>query len=170
MGNERGNEEREQIENNDKEEAAVAAVSVSALDPEERATFQAEIARQVMQELPLEAKVQLASEAAGQLPRAEQDKLIRGLQALSPEERREIGGLLLPEQRTTNQIWLIIVGSFAFVLTLSVVALCVGVLWRASGEIQTLLTVVTTVAGILAGFVSGRASAGGTSSAGDTSL
>jgi hypothetical protein len=92
----------------------------------------------------------------------EQRELLRGLQALSPEQRKEIAGLLLPEQQTTNWIWLIIVSSFALVLILSVAALCYGVLWNVAGEIQILLTIVTTVAGILAGFVSGRASTGST--------
>jgi hypothetical protein len=149
VGDERGKEHREPDE-----------IPERPLNPVE----EQQIARAVLEQLPTEAKTQLASETAERLPREAQDELIRGLQALSPKERKEIVGLLLPEQRITNWIWLIIVGSFALVMVLSVGALCAGVLWHASGEIQTLLTVVTTVAGILAGFVSGRASTGGTPS------
>jgi hypothetical protein len=104
----------------------------------------------------------LARRLAERMPREAREQFIQGLRDLSPQERKEIVGLLLPEQRTTNQIWLIIVSSFAFVLILSVAALCYGVLWNVAGEIQILLTIVTTVAGILAGFVSGRASTGST--------
>jgi hypothetical protein len=67
-----------------------------------------------------------------------------------------------PTQQITNRIWQVIVWTFAIVLVLSVGALIVAAFWgeRAGTNIQILLTVVTTVAGILAGFVSGRASSG----------
>jgi|SRR5215211_3927507 len=154
----RSNAEREQTETNGIERESVVSESVSYLPAEDKA----EITRMVLEDLPMETKVRIASETAEQLPPEERDKLVRGLQALSPQERKEIVGLLLPEQRTTNWIWLIIVGSFSFVMILSVVALCAAVLWQASGEIQILLTVVTTIAGLLAGFISGRASTGNT--------
>ena len=149
MGDKRSNENnREQI----------VSTTVTTLSDEDRA----DIVEGVLAELPLETKVRIASETAAQLPTEERDKFVRGLQALTPQERKEIVGLFLPEQRTTNWIWLIIVGSFSFVLILSVVALCAAILWQASGEIQILLTVVTTIAGLLAGFISGRASTGNT--------
>jgi hypothetical protein len=56
------------------------------------------------------------------------------------------------------------VGTFAVVFLVSAFTLCGAVLWGVSTNIQTLLTVVTTIAGILAGFISGRASTGETPS------
>ncbi len=55
------------------------------------------------------------------------------------------------------------VGVFALVFVIATLALCVGAL-RSKGDVQTLLTVVTTVAGILAGSISGRVSTGGATS------
>ena len=69
-----------------------------------------------------------------------------------------------PDTRKINRIWLIIVGTFAVVLLVTAFTLCGAVLWGVSSDTQTLLTVVTTIAGILAGFVSGRASTGETPS------
>jgi hypothetical protein len=67
----------------------------------------------------------------------------------------------------TNDIWRWIVKTFAFVLagaTVALVAALVVSFWREVDTtlVQMLLTVFTTVAGILAGFVSGRASTGHT--------
>jgi hypothetical protein len=84
--------------------------------------------------------------------------------SLTSEDQRDVASSLLPTQGVINRIWLIIVGTFAVVFVVSAFTLCGAVLWGVSTNIQTLLTVVTTIAGILAGFISGRASTGETPS------
>ncbi|MDQ5829945.1 MAG: hypothetical protein M3324_08850 [Actinomycetota bacterium] len=84
--------------------------------------------------------------------------------SLTSEDQRDVASSLLPSQGVINRIWLIIVGTFAVVFLVSAFTLCGAVLWGVSTNIQTLLTVVTTIAGILAGFISGRASTGETPS------
>jgi uncharacterized protein YjbI with pentapeptide repeats len=108
-----------------------------------------------------EAMVGLSSEAK------EQAFIEMMSAALSTEEQQGMTremvkrvGLGPPSSRMTDRIWLMIVGSFATVFVLSAVALMVGVLLDRGTELQILLTVVTTVAGVLAGFISGRASTG----------
>src|SRR5918993_497739 len=123
---------------------SVATETIQALPPEEKEN----VAAEAMQSLPPETKKTVATEMA---------------RALSPEDQADLVGRLQgPTQQITNQIWQIIVWTFAIVLVLSVGALIVAAFWteRAGTNIQILLTVVTTVAGILAGFVSGRASSG----------
>jgi hypothetical protein len=92
-----------------------------------------------------------------------QRDVVRQLQLLSEEDRKAIANSLMPTQPVTDWIWKVTVGVFASVFVLATLALCAGALWF-EGDVQTLLTVVTTVAGILAGFISGRASTGGTPS------
>ncbi len=84
--------------------------------------------------------------------------------SLTSEDQRDVASSLLPSQGVINRIWLIIVGTFAVVLLVTAFTLCGAVLWGVSSDTQTLLTVVTTIAGILAGFISGRASTGETPS------
>jgi len=62
-----------------------------------------------------------------------------------------------PSQGTANWIWLIIVSTFAIVLLIAISSF-VAAIFRGPEDIELLLTVVTTIAGILAGFVSGRSS------------
>jgi hypothetical protein len=84
------------------------------------------------------------------------------LQTLSPEERREvIGQVHAPTQRVSDRIWQWVVGAFAIVFVGGSATLVASVFFLEVAQIQVLLTVFTTVAGILAGFISGRASAGG---------
>jgi len=90
------------------------------------------------------------------------------VKTLAPEEQEELAGRLLPDRGVTNRIWLIIVRTFASILIAATVAL-VGAIFVSmfrrvdTALVQILLTVFTTVAGILAGFISGRASTGRTS-------
>jgi type IV secretory pathway VirB2 component (pilin) len=84
--------------------------------------------------------------------------------SLASEDQRDVASSLLPSQGVMNRIWLIIVGTFAVVFLVTAFTLCGAVLWGVSTDTQTLLTVVTTIAGILAGFISGRASTGETPS------
>jgi len=83
---------------------------------------------------------------------------------LPAEDRKDLSSILAPSQPVTDWIWRVIVLAFAFVLVLAVATLCAAILWQPGSDVQTLLTVITTVAGILAGFISGRASVGGTAS------
>jgi hypothetical protein len=71
-----------------------------------------------------------------------------------------------PDQSMTNDIWRWIVRTFSLVLLGAMIALVTAVLvsfWRPvdAAVMQMLLTIFTTTAGILAGFVSGRASMSG---------
>ena len=115
---------------------------VAALSPQARA----DTVKQLKTLNPEEIK-NVTAEAVRSLPRRDQKEFI---------------GRFTPTQIVTDRIWQINVGSFAIVFILSALALFAAAFWSPS-EIQTLLTVVTTVAGVLAGFVSGRASATETS-------
>jgi hypothetical protein len=119
------------------------------------------------------AKKEVALAAVQSLAPAARDDLVKQLQELSPTgvkdlveeaftptQRQSLVRSLLPEQGVTNRIWLIIVGAFAIVFVSAAFALFLAVFLDAA-QIDILLTVVTTVAGILAGFISGRASTGG---------
>ena len=90
------------------------------------------------------------------------------LRTLSPEEQQEvIGQVHGPTQKISDRIWQWVVGAFAIVFVGGSAALVASVFFLPVEQIQVLLTVFTTVAGILAGFISGRASAtGGSRSAG----
>ena len=100
-----------------------------------------EVARAAMQEVPDEGKADVARVAVG---------------ALDPKARDE---LLEPDQKVTNYVWKTIVVTFAFVVCGATAALVAAVFLTVEAEnMQILLTIFTTAAGILAGFVSGRAS------------
>src|SRR5919199_1229778 len=90
------------------------------------------------------------------------------LRTLSPEEQQDvIGEVHGPTQKISDRIWQWVVGAFAIVFVGGSAALVASVFFLPVEQIQVLLTVFTTVAGILAGFISGRASAtGGSRSAG----
>src|SRR5215217_5248433 len=84
------------------------------------------------------------------------------LQTLSPEQQQDvIGQLQGPTQKISDRIWQWVVGAFAIVFVGGSGALVASVFFLPVEQIQVLLTVFTTVAGILAGFISGRASASG---------
>ena len=127
-----------------------------------------------------EAKVEAAVEGIKTLSAQGLADLIKRLEDLPPEQRKpflesaartlpaedqkELSASLAPTQPVTDWIWRVIISVFALVFVLSVLTLCVAILWQPGGDVQTLLTVITTVAGILAGFISGRASTGVTPS------
>ena len=86
-----------------------------------------------------------------------------GVQTMSDDAKGKLINQLAPDQAMTNDIWRWIVRTFAIVLVGAMVALMAAVLvsfWRKvdTAMIQIVLTVFTTTAGILAGFVSGRMS------------
>jgi len=84
------------------------------------------------------------------------------MQTLSPEERQEVVGQVQgPTQKISDRIWQWVVGAFALVFVGGSGTLVASVFFLDVAQIQVLLTVFTTVGGILAGFISGRASASG---------
>jgi hypothetical protein len=84
------------------------------------------------------------------------------LQTLSAEDQEEVLGQVQgPTQKISDRIWQWVVGAFAIVFIGGSGALVAGVFLLTVEQVQVLLTVFTTVAGILAGFISGRASATG---------
>jgi hypothetical protein len=135
-------------------------------EPDQEPTIKKEVAATAVQSLgedAVEAKREIAIEVLRSLDSHTQKDVVRELQLLPAEQRRAIANSLMPTQPVTDWIWKVTVGVFASVFVLATLALCAGALWF-KGDVQTLLTVVTTVAGILAGFISGRASTGGTPS------
>ena len=84
------------------------------------------------------------------------------LQTLSHEERQEVFGQVQgPSQAISDRIWQWVVGAFAIVFIGGSGTLVASVFFLEVAQPQVLLTVFTTVAGILAGFISGRASSTG---------
>jgi hypothetical protein len=131
------------------------------------------------QTLPTEARKEVVAEATRTLPaEVKRDVIARTVQGMSTEDRKDIATRAFhdlsakdrqdiagnPSQRVTDIIWLMTVGTFAAVLLLSAITLLyVSINPPASGtdSIQVILPVFTSIAGILAGFIGGRASAGG---------
>lgn len=114
----------------------------------------------------VEAKHEIATTALQTLGAdavdAKKDIAATALQALPPEARADVVGQVLgPTQKISDRIWQWVVGAFAIVFIGGSGALIASVFFLEVEQIQVLLTVFTTVAGILAGFISGRASAGG---------
>ncbi len=124
----------------DARKAAVAEAVNSAADRNKK-----DVAAEAVQDLPNNAKKAMLTEAAQSLDRKDREEVVECLGS--------------PDQQATNRIWQMIVAAFAVVFVGSSIALIVAVFFGPK-DIQLLLTVVTTVAGILAGFVSGRASSG----------
>jgi|SRR5215207_2511292 len=169
----------------------VAAEAAQALSPEARKdvateTVQAlghearkDVVSEAAQALPTEGKKEVAAEAAQALPHeVKKDFIDNAFQGLSKEDRKDITGKAFqqldpkdrrdvagnPSQIVTDKIWLTIVYTFAFVLVASAGGLLYVSIWPPTGEAnptQVMLPVFTSIAGILAGFISGRASAGG---------
>jgi hypothetical protein len=134
------------------------ADQVRALSPEAKR----DVAAEAVQALPLETKKEVAAEAVIALsPEAKKDVAAQAISTLSSEDRKDLGQLFQPSQDVANWIWLIIVLAFALVFVGSTIAFFVAALsLERAGNIELLLTVVTTIAGILAGFISGRSSTG----------
>jgi hypothetical protein len=93
---------------------------------------------------------------------AKKDIATNALQTLSHEAREDvIGQVQGPSRFVSDRIWQWVVGAFAIVFVGGSAALVASVFLLPVEQIQVLLTLFTTVAGILAGFISGRASASG---------
>jgi hypothetical protein len=144
----------------DATKAGVAAAAAQALPD----VAKAGVATAMMQALPDVAKANLATAVMQELPDAAQaDATAAAVRALPEDAKGELIQRFAPDQAVTNDIWRWIVMTFAFVLGCATVAMMAAVLvsfWRKvdTALVQMLLTIFTTTAGILAGFVSGRAS------------
>jgi hypothetical protein len=141
---------------------AAAAEAVKSAD---NAFDEQEVVREVVRSADtFGAKKAAATEAVKSAENGEQRQIIEGvLNEASSETRGEIIRNLFPGRKAIDRIWLIVVGAFAFVLCSSALALIGAVFAQIFGKqpdqglAQVLLTVFTTVAGILAGFISGKA-------------
>ena len=112
---------------------------------------------------PLEAKKAAVEGAVESSRNGEKKEIIeKGLQQASAKTQAELAQKYGPSQQTLDQIWLLIVRTFALVLgvaTIGLIAIIVLAGFRKVdlAHIQIMLTVFTTVAGILAGFITGQA-------------
>jgi hypothetical protein len=138
--------------------AKVAAVS-EAVKSADNAVEQEVVREAVRSADTFGARKAAATEAVKSAENGEQRQIIEGaLHEASSDTRGEIVQNLFPGRKAIDRIWLIVVGAFAFVLCSSAVALIASVFVQPDqGLAQILLTVFTTVAGILAGFISGKA-------------
>ena len=129
---------------------------------------QSDAAVAAVEAVPNEAKKDVVAAALrGATNSTKREVATEAVSSLSTKEQVELAERFLPDQPVTNRLWLIIVSTFAAVLVTATLALVAGVLVFEgvdAASIQVLLTVFTTVAGILAGFISGRTSSGGRSS------
>ncbi len=115
---------------------------------------------------PDEAKSGLVAAAVQDAGAATKRKVAdAALRTLPAADQEELAQRFLPDQPITNEIWMTIVRTFAVVLLCATLALVGAVFVSMFREVdaalvQILLTAFTTVAGMLAGFISGRTSVG----------
>ena len=139
--------------------AAAAEAVKTAVDGEKN-----EVVAQAVSVAPLEAKKAATAEAVNSASPENKVKVAaEGVEQLSATQQKELVDRLLITQGTADQIWITVVNAFKWVLwgaTLALVA-AIGVsLFRENADqalVQILLTVFTTVAGIFAGFIGGKA-------------
>ena len=122
------------------------------LDPSEKIIAKTEkevVSEAVKSAETLDAKLAASGQAVSSADNGDQ---------ASPQAREALRQMLLPGQKAIDRIWQTVVGAFAFVLCASTLTLIGAVFMNTDqGLAQILLTVFTTVAGILAGFISGKA-------------
>ena len=153
----------------EKKEAANAALQSLPLNTIEATEAKKDIATAALQTLQpgaTEAKKDIATAALQTLQpgatEAKKDIATAALQTLSAEDQTDVLNKARgPSQKVSDRIWQWIVAAFAIVFVVGTGALVVGVFLNPS-QLQILVTVFTTVAGILAGFISGRASSAAT--------
>jgi hypothetical protein len=122
-----------------------------------------ELVRHTVGAAPVEAK-KAAVEGAVETSRNGEKKQVieKGLQQASAKTQEELAQKYGLSQQTLDQIWLLIVRTFALVLGVATIGL-IAIIFLAGfrkvdlAHIQIMLTVFTTVAGILAGFITGQA-------------
>jgi hypothetical protein len=125
-----------------------------------------ELVRHTVGAAPLEAKKAAVEGAVETSRNGEKKEVIeKGLQQASAKTQAELAQKYGPSQQTLDQIWLLIVRTFALVLggaTVGLIAIIALAGFRDVdlAHIQIMLTVFTTVAGILAGFITGQALGG----------
>ena len=149
-----------------KKEVATTALQTLGINDVGAKTEVATTALQTLGSNAVDAKKEIATTAVQTLGAnavdAKKEIATTVLQTLSPEQRQEvIGQLHGPTQKVSDRIWQWVVGAFAMVFVGGSGTLVASVFFLEVAQIQILLTVFTTVAGILAGFISGRASASG---------
>ena len=147
-----------------KKEVATTALQTLGINDVGAKTEVATTALQTLGSNAVDAKKEIATTAVQTLGAnavdAKKEIATTVLQTLSPEERQEVVGQVQgPTQKVSDRIWQWVVGAFALVFVGGSGALVASVFFLEVAQIQVLLTVFTTVAGILAGFISGRASA-----------
>src|SRR5215208_4105295 len=149
-----------------KRKAATSALQSLGINDVGAKTEVATTALQTLGSNAVDAKKEIATTAVQTLGAdavdAKKDIATTVLQSLPPEQQQEvIGQVQGPTQKVSDRIWQWVVGAFAIVFVGGSGALVASVFLLPVEQIQVLLTVFTTVAGILAGFISGRASASG---------
>jgi hypothetical protein len=149
-----------------KREVATTAVQTLGINDVGAKTEIATTALQTLGSNAVDAKKEIATTAVQTLGAnavdAKKEIATTVLQTLSHEERQEVFGQVQgPSQVVSDRIWQWVVGAFAIVFIGGSGTLVASVFFLEVAQIQVLLTVFTTVAGILAGFISGRASATG---------
>ncbi len=122
-----------------------------------------EVVAWVVSVAPFEAKKAATAEAVNSAsPENKVQVAAEGVEQLSPTQQKELVDRLPITQVTADEIWRTVVGAFKWVLwgsTLALVAAIGVALFREVDQalVQILLTVFTTVAGIFAGFIGGKA-------------
>src|SRR5829696_8614815 len=147
-----------------KKEVATTALQTLGINDVGAKTEVATTALQTLGSNAVDAKKEIATTAVQTLGAdavdAKKEIATTVLQTLSPEQQQDvIEQLQGPTQKVSDRIWQWVVGAFAIVFVGGSGALVASVFFLSVEQIQVLLTVFTTVAGILAGFISGRASA-----------
>jgi hypothetical protein len=138
---------------------AKLAAAKAAVKSADKASEKEVVSEAVRSVETLDAKLAAASEVVSSASNGEQKKILKeAVDQASPEAREALRQMLLPGQKAIDRIWQMVVGAFVFVLCASTLALIGAVFMQTEqGLAQILLTVFTTVAGILAGFISGKA-------------
>jgi hypothetical protein len=142
----------------DAEKADVAEAAESAPNGEMR-----EGIAQAIKAAPLDTRKAAVAEAVNSAsPANKKDVAREAIESLPSTERQQLAVQFFPSPGTVDQVWLMVVTAFRWVLWGSALALvaAIGVaLFREvdAAYVQILLTVFTTVAGIFAGFISGKA-------------
>jgi hypothetical protein len=127
------------------------------------AAAQNAITAEVVRVAPLEAKQAAAAEAVKSASDENKVKVAaEGVEQLTATQQKELVNRLPITPVTADEIWRTVVGAFKWVLwgaTLALVAAIGVALFREVDQalVQILLTVFTTVAGIFAGFIGGKA-------------
>ena len=104
-------------------------------------------------------QLDVAKTAINELPDSETADVAKAaMQSLPAAARNDVIESLSPDQAMTNLIWRRIVTTFSIVLAGAMLALVAAVFDSdvEPASLQILLTIFTTTAGILAGFISGR--------------